>query len=109
MGDYLEQLGRLRALGVGTLYPAHGSVIPDGPGKLTEYIEHRAEREQRVLSAVREGLSSIDEIVPAAYTNVAGFLHPIAARSTEATLIKLIRDGKVKREDDRYYAAPQLG
>jgi len=109
MGDYLEQLGRLRALGVGTLYPAHGSVIPDGPGKLTEYIEHRAEREQRVLSAVREGLSSIDEIVPAAYTDVAGFLHPIAARSTEATLIKLIRDGKVKREDDRYYAAPQLG
>jgi ribonuclease/clavin/mitogillin len=105
MGDYLDQLRRMRALPVGTLYPAHGPVIPDGPGKLTEYLEHRAEREERVLDAIREGLSSVEEIVPAAYADVAGFLHPIAARSTEAILIKLLREGKVNREGDRYVAA----
>ncbi len=109
MGDYLDQLRRLRALRVGTLYPAHGPPIPDGPGKLTEYLEHRAEREARVIDAVREGASSIQEIVSAAYTDVAAFLHPVAARSTDAILIKLVREGRVKREVDRYSAAAPNG
>jgi glyoxylase-like metal-dependent hydrolase (beta-lactamase superfamily II)/8-oxo-dGTP pyrophosphatase MutT (NUDIX family) len=109
MGDYLDQLRRLRALRVGALYPAHGPIIPDGPGKLTQYLEHRAERESRVLDAVQRGASSIQEIASAAYTDVADFLHPIAARSTEAILIKLVREGGVKREGDRYSAVATNG
>jgi glyoxylase-like metal-dependent hydrolase (beta-lactamase superfamily II)/8-oxo-dGTP pyrophosphatase MutT (NUDIX family) len=105
MSDYLDQLRRLRALPVGALYPSHGPAIADGPAKLTEYVEHRALREERVLNAVLEGQSTIAQIVAAAYTDVGEFVHPIAARSTEAILIKLIREGKVNREEDRYFAA----
>jgi glyoxylase-like metal-dependent hydrolase (beta-lactamase superfamily II) len=104
MSDYLDQLRRMRALPVGALYPSHGPVIADGPGKLTEYLEHRAAREQRVFNAVVEGQSTIARIVAAAYTDVVEFVHPIAARSTEAILIKLVREGKVNREGDRYFA-----
>jgi len=105
MGDYLDQLRRLRGLKIGALYPAHGPVIPDGPAKLAEYLEHRAQREERVLEAVRDGCSAIEEILPVAYADVAAVLHPIAARSTEAILIKLVREGKVNRDGQRYFAA----
>lgn len=106
MSDYLDQLRRLRALPVGALYPSHGPVMADGPGKLSEYLEHRAARERRVFDAIVEGQSTIAEIVAAAYTDVPEFVHPIAARSTEAILIKLVRDRKVNREGERYLPAP---
>jgi endoribonuclease LACTB2 len=105
MGDYLDQLRRLRGLKIGALYPAHGPVIPDGPAKLADYLEHRAQREEQVLEAVRDGCSAIEEILPVAYADVSEVLHPIAARSTEAILIKLVREGKVKRESGRYFAS----
>ncbi len=105
MSDYLAQLRRLQGLGVGTLYPAHGPAIADGPAKLTEYLDHRAEREERVLEAIRAGCSAVEEIVPAAYADVAAVMHPIAARSTEAILIKLLREKKVNRKGERYFAA----
>jgi glyoxylase-like metal-dependent hydrolase (beta-lactamase superfamily II)/8-oxo-dGTP pyrophosphatase MutT (NUDIX family) len=104
MRVYLEQLRRLRTLRIGALYPAHGPVVPDGPAKLTEYLEHREAREERVLDAIRAGLSSVEEIVPAAYADVAEPLRAIAARSTEAILIKLLDEGKVSCAGKRYVA-----
>src|SRR6266545_3897169 len=37
--DYMSSLKRLQQLGVTRIYPAHGPVIEDAQGKLTEYIE----------------------------------------------------------------------
>jgi glyoxylase-like metal-dependent hydrolase (beta-lactamase superfamily II) len=104
MGDYVAQLERLRKLPVGTIYPAHGPAIPDGPGKLLEYLRHRQQREQLVLAAVTPG-SSLREIVARAYSDTPEILHPIAERSAQATLIKLVREGKLSRSEDRYSPA----
>jgi ribonuclease/clavin/mitogillin len=104
MGDYVAQLERLRKLPVGTIYPAHGPAIPDGPGKLQEYLRHRQQREQLVLAAVTPG-SSLREIVARAYSDTPEILHPIAERSAQATLIKLVREGKLSRSEDRYSPA----
>ena len=103
MGDYLQQLERLRALGATVLYPAHGPVILDGPSKLTEYIRHREMRERKVLEAISPGGASMQEIVPRAYDDVGPEVHPIAERSTLAILIKLVREGKIVRKGERYY------
>ncbi len=104
MTDYLEQLKRLRELPVGAIYPAHGPVLPDGPAKLGEYLRHREQRERQVLDAVAKGAGSIKEIVEKAYADTALVLHPLAERSAQAILIKLTREGKVVRKDDRYAA-----
>jgi glyoxylase-like metal-dependent hydrolase (beta-lactamase superfamily II)/8-oxo-dGTP pyrophosphatase MutT (NUDIX family) len=104
MGDYVQQLERLRKLPVGTIYPAHGPAIPDGPGKLLEYLRHREQREQLVLAAVTPG-SNLREIVARAYSDTPEILHPIAERSAQATLIKLVREGKLSRNEDRYSRA----
>lgn len=106
MGDYLDQLRRLRDLPVRSLYPAHGPVIPDGPAKLTEYLRHREQREKRVLDAIGAGDGTITDIVRRAYSDVAAFLHPVAERSTQAILIKLVREGRLAREGDRYTHRP---
>jgi len=103
MTDYLAQLVRLRDLPVGTLYPAHGSALPDGPGTLKEYLLHREFREQRVLAAVGKG-RTLAEIVAQAYDDTPVFIHPVAERSAQAILIKLVREGKVARNEDRYTA-----
>ena len=95
MADYLAQLRRLEALPVTTLYPSHGPAIPDGPGKLAEYLQHRQWREQKVLGALTPEGVAIEDLVPKAYDDVNAFVLPIAERSTLAILGKLEKEGRV--------------
>ncbi|MDP1826400.1 MAG: MBL fold metallo-hydrolase [Archangium sp.] len=100
MAEYLRQLARLEALPVRTIYPSHGPVIPDGPGKLQEYAAHRAWREAKVLEAIAAFGKPVEvgEVVPRAYDDVAAFVWPIAERNTEAIVDKLVSEGRVRRE-----------
>jgi glyoxylase-like metal-dependent hydrolase (beta-lactamase superfamily II) len=102
MREYLTQLARLRDLPVTTLYPAHGTAIPDGPGKLQEYIDHRARREALVFEAVPAAGATLEEVVATAYADTPPFLHPVAERSALATLEKLVEEGRVREEAGRY-------
>lgn len=103
MAEYLRQLARLEALPVRTLYPAHGPVIPDGPGKLQEYAMHRAWREAKVFDAVASFDAEVEvaDVVPRAYDDVAAFVWPIAERNTEAIIEKLVAEGRVVRSGTR--------
>ncbi len=104
MRDYLDQLQRLHDLPVATLYPAHGPAIPDGPGKLVEYLAHRRAREQRVLEAIPAGRgATLQEIVAEAYSDTPEFMHPVAERSALAILDMLVRDGRVSHRGERYF------
>lgn len=94
MSDYLAQLRRLEALPVTTLYPSHGPAIPDGPGKLAEYLQHRQWREQKVLAALSPEGITLEDLVPKAYDDVNAFVLPIAERSTLAILGKLEKEGR---------------
>lgn len=100
MAEYLRQLARLEKLPVGTIYPAHGPVIPDGPGKLQEYAAHRAWREAKVLEAIGSFGKpvALAEVVPRAYDDVASFVWPIAERNTEAIVEKLLAESRVARD-----------
>jgi hypothetical protein len=74
-------------------------------GKLGEYLAHREHRERLVLAAVSASGVTIPEIVPVAYSDTPQLLHPIAERSTQAILIKLVRENRIVRKDDRYFPA----
>jgi glyoxylase-like metal-dependent hydrolase (beta-lactamase superfamily II) len=102
MRDYLAQLARLRDLPITTLYPAHGGAIPDGPGKLREYIAHRAAREARILEALPASGATVAQVVETAYADTPAFLHPVAERSALATLEKLVEEGRVRVEQGSY-------
>lgn len=100
--DYLASLERLIALPAGVLYPAHGPVIVDGVQKLREYVLHRQMREARIYEALQSGARSVQELVSTVYTDTPPELHPLAERSALASLIKLIREGKVERQGEKY-------
>ncbi|XXF76788.1 MBL fold metallo-hydrolase [Myxococcaceae bacterium GXIMD 01537] len=105
MRDYLAQLARLRDLPVGTLYPAHGQPIPEGPAKLEEYLRHRAAREALILEAVPASGATLAEVVAAAYADTPPFIHPVAERSALATLEKLVEEGRLREREGRYERA----
>ena len=41
LGEYLDGLRRLRALGLERIYPGHGPEVADADAKLDEYVAHR--------------------------------------------------------------------
>jgi hydroxyacylglutathione hydrolase len=96
LGDYMASLRRLQQLAVRRIYPAHGPVIDDAPGRLAEYIEHRLERGRQILDVLAGGETTIPHIVRVVYAGVSPALHPVAAMSVESHLRKLERDGRVR-------------
>lgn len=99
MFDYMNSLQRLQALDIAEIVPGHGPTISNAQDKIAEYIAHRQLREQQILQTLEvlpRGVT-IPEMVPAIYTDVDPKLHSIAARSVEAHLLKLEKEGLVER------------
>lgn len=95
--DYMTSLERLRSLDVAKIYPGHGPVVEDGTGKLTEYIDHRRDRERQVVEAIRAGDTEIGAMVKRIYKDYPEAVHPVAERSVLAHLEVLEADGRVER------------
>lgn len=106
MSAYLRELDRLAAIGARVALPAHGDPIDAPEALFRRYVAHRLAREAKVLAAVRaHGPGAPIAFVPAAYDDTPIALWPLAARSLEAHLVKLARDGLVTRAPDGAWAA----
>ena len=105
MAEYLRQLTRLRKRPQGVLFPAHGAPIVDGHGKLDHYVQHRLQRERKVLDALRAvGAGEPTDLLPVAYSDTPTQLYPLAARSCLAHLQKLVEDGVAEGDGVRFRA-----
>ncbi len=96
LADYLRSLERLRQLSPARAWPAHGSVIEDPVALITQYVEHRHQREEQVLNALAEGLDTVDAITARIYTTLVPALAPMARESVLAHLVKLAVEGKAQ-------------
>ena len=65
LAAYLQSLERLRERDLDVLCPGHGPYVWDPRAKLTEYIEHRLERERKLVAALDSGARSEDELLDA--------------------------------------------
>ena len=95
MTDYLASLDGIRARGFDTLWPTHGPPIRDVDAFIAAYAEHRQERVDQILGALKTGPAKIRELVPTLYADVDSRLHPAAARSMLAAMIHLVRRGEL--------------
>lgn len=102
MSDYMASLSRLIARSDRILYPTHGGPVENPKPFLEAYLAHRLEREAQIVARLREGVTSIPEIVARLYADVDPRLHPAAALSVKAHLIKLEKEGRVAAEGDLY-------
>jgi glyoxylase-like metal-dependent hydrolase (beta-lactamase superfamily II) len=97
LSDYLASLERLVPLQPRTIYPGHGPIVEDGPGKLQEYLDHRRKRVQQVVDALASrGASTVEELVGIIYPDVAPNLVAPAGRNVSANLELLADQGQVK-------------
>jgi len=95
MATYFESLKHMLELPVSALFPAHGPVMADAKAKIREYLDHRIDRETKILHAWELGYHEPAEIVKQVYTDVSPAMHGLAQRSVSAHLEKLREDGKI--------------
>jgi glyoxylase-like metal-dependent hydrolase (beta-lactamase superfamily II) len=99
MAGYLSALEQLLELELDAICPGHGPVVWEPRKRIAEYIEHRLEREQKVLDAIAAGASTNDEILERAWDDApidtVPMLRAAAAATLEAHLEKLRAEGRL--------------
>jgi len=95
LGAYLDGLRRLRELPLTTIYPGHGPVVDDPAAKLDEYLEHRLDRERRLVAALDAGKRSVDDLLDDVWDDVPPELRGAAAVTLAAHLEKLDEEGRL--------------
>jgi glyoxylase-like metal-dependent hydrolase (beta-lactamase superfamily II) len=105
MAVYLASLERLLARPQMTLLPAHGPAIPDGHGKLREYLSHRRRRESLVAAALADTPRTLAELVADVYRDTPSALWGLAERSLLAHLVKLARERRATDRGDGRWSA----
>lgn len=104
MSDYLQTLAKLKSLKLKKIGPGHGEWV-DQPYEQIEFIiSRRLSREAQIISLLKEHRKlSSDELTKKIYeNNIHPSIYFVAKRTTEAHLIKLIRDGIVLQNDCMY-------
>ena len=103
MTDYLASLDTIRARNFDTLWPTHGAPIRKVDDFIAAYIAHRHQRIDQITTALKTGPARIRDLVPRLYADVDAKLHPAAARSMEAAMIHLVREGRIFAEAEGAY------
>ena len=86
---YLSSLRRVGKLDLDLLCPGHGPFVTDPAAKIAEYLEHRLERERRLVAALDVGERSRARLLDAAWDDVPAELRWAAAEAMESHLEKL--------------------
>ena len=102
MALYISSLKKLLGFQLRFLLPGHGPAIDDPVGKIQEYIAHRYLREEQILGCLQDSLQTIPEIAAHIYKDYPPALLPAGERSVHAHLIKLLSEGRIAQEANRY-------
>jgi glyoxylase-like metal-dependent hydrolase (beta-lactamase superfamily II) len=92
---YLTGLAKLRARDLDVLCPGHGPLVDDPRAKLDEYVEHRLDRERRLVAELEAGSRTVDELLDAVWSDAPAMLRPAAAVTLAAHLDKLEEEGRL--------------
>jgi glyoxylase-like metal-dependent hydrolase (beta-lactamase superfamily II) len=101
--EYLVSLERVARLDLAVIAPGHGPLIGDPAARIAEYLAHRRMREGQVLEALAGEARTPGEIVGVIYRDLDPSLHPAAENTVRAHLMKLVREGRARREGNRYH------
>jgi len=92
---YLAALRRLRAMALELLCTGHGPPVTDPAALLDRYLAHRADREQRLVAALADGLRATDELLDRVWDDTPASLRLAATATLAAHLGKLEEEGRL--------------
>jgi glyoxylase-like metal-dependent hydrolase (beta-lactamase superfamily II) len=101
LAGYLDALERLSRLELEVLCPGHGPAIWEPRERISQYIEHRLDRERRLLAALDEGRRTTCELLDAAWSEVPEQLRLAATITLQAHLDKLSEEGLLAEDVER--------
>jgi glyoxylase-like metal-dependent hydrolase (beta-lactamase superfamily II) len=104
MGDYLKSLERLKSIDIKAILPGHGEVMEQPQEAVDWLINHRLEREAKVLGALKAQPNATSrELVALVYEDVDEKLHELAEHSLLAHLIRLEEELRVRMKNGRWH------
>jgi glyoxylase-like metal-dependent hydrolase (beta-lactamase superfamily II) len=92
---YLDSLRLVQGLDLELLCPGHGPFVTDPQAKIAEYLEHRLERERKLVAALDAGERSRARLLDAAWDDVPAALRSAAGLAMQAHLEKLEAEGRL--------------
>jgi glyoxylase-like metal-dependent hydrolase (beta-lactamase superfamily II) len=98
LATYLDSLRRIGALDLELICPGHGPYVIDPAAKVREYIEHRMDRERKLMAALERGERSRARLLDEAWDDVPDELRPAAAVVMQAHLEKLDDESRLPRD-----------
>jgi glyoxylase-like metal-dependent hydrolase (beta-lactamase superfamily II) len=101
LGGYLDGLRRLCKRGLEVLCPGHGQLVDDPRAKLEQYIEHRLDRERRLVAALDAGMRGVEELLDTVWDDAPVTVRPAAALTLAAHLDKLEEEGRLPLDVER--------
>ena len=94
MKAYIESLQLLLKYPLKFIAPGHGDVMEDSAAVVEWLVNHRLQRENKVLTNLKSlARASMDDLVAQVYDDVDVSLHQMAKLSLQAHLIKLETEG----------------
>jgi glyoxylase-like metal-dependent hydrolase (beta-lactamase superfamily II)/ADP-ribose pyrophosphatase YjhB (NUDIX family) len=96
MATYFDSLRRMQELPVSALFPAHGPVMANAKERIQQYLDHRIDRERKILAAWEKGHREPAAIVKDVYTDVSPAMYGLAERSVIAHLEKLREERRIR-------------
>ena len=103
LAQYLASLRRIRDLEPARVLPAHGPEIDDLGSLIEYYFDHRRRREEQVLSVLRAGFATREELLDRIHPGLSSDLVLAASETIWAHLIKLRDEGRVREEDGEWF------
>jgi len=100
MAQYLDSLGRMKALDAALICPGHGPIIRQPNRKIQELIDHRRERDEQVLLLISRGNDKLSELVREVYPELSLHLERMARGQILSHLYKLQQEGKVVMREE---------
>lgn len=103
MAVYLASLRLLQREEIACIAPGHGFLMTNAQEIIERLLLHRRDRENKVLKTLQEmGPATLEEMLPAVYSDVPHRMHPVASRSLLAHLIMLKAEARVTENAGRW-------
>lgn len=100
MTAYMESLRLLLGRDDTSYWPTHGPRIDHPKAHVKAFISHREERESQIMACLKDGVFSIEEMVPRMYVGLNPALTPAAGRSVFAAIVRLVDSGQVRTDGE---------